>query len=113
VEALLAAGQVRRTGRGRPRSRAAQLVGDKGCSYSTVRRALVRRGIRAVIPRRSDQRPHDWRHRPFDRATYCERNRVERLSDRLKQCRRIATRYEKLAAHYLAMLTLTAALLWL
>jgi transposase len=75
--------------------------------------ALARPGIRAVIPRRSDQRPHDRRHRPFDRAIYRERNRVQRLIDRVKQCRRIATRYEKRAARYLAMLTRTAALLWL
>jgi transposase len=38
---------------------------------------------------------------------------VERLINRLKQSRRVATRYEKRAAHYLAMLTLAALLLWL
>lgn len=113
VEALLNAGEVRRAGRGRPRSRPGQLVGDKGYSYSTVRRVLTRRGIRAVIPRRRDQRPDDRRHRPFDRAVYRERNRVERLINRLKQCRRIATRYEKRARHFSAMLTLAGALLWL
>jgi transposase len=43
---------------------------------------------------------------------YRGRNRIERLISRLKQCRRVATRYEKRAAHYLAMLTLTAVLLW-
>jgi transposase len=60
-----------------------------------------------------DQRPHDGRHRAFDRTVYRERNRVERLVNRMKQHRRVATRYEKRAAHYLAMLTLAAALLWL
>lgn len=113
VEALLDAGPVRRAGRGRPRIRPRQVVGDKGYSYSTVRRALARRGIAAVIPYRSDQRPHDRRHRPFDRAAYRERNRVERLINRLKQCRRVATRYEKHAAHYFAMLTVAAMLVWL
>jgi len=44
---------------------------------------------------------------------YRERNRVERLMNRLKQFRRIATRYEKRAATYLAMVTLAAILLWL
>ena len=77
-----------------------------------MRRTLARRGIRAVIPRRRDQRPDDGRHRPFDRAAYRERNRVERLINRLKQSRRVATRYEKRAAHYLAMLTLAALRLW-
>jgi transposase len=38
---------------------------------------------------------------------------VERLVNRLKQHRRVATRYEKRARHYVAMLTLAAALLWL
>ena len=112
VPALLDGGRVRRAGRGRPRTRPRQLVGDKGSSYPTVRRSLARRGIRAVIPRRSDQRPRDRRHRPLDRAAYRERNRVERLLNRLKQHRRVATRHEKRARHYLAMLTLGATLLW-
>ncbi len=113
VAALLARGHVRRAGRGRPRVRPARLVGDRGYSYPTVRRLLARRGIRAVIPRRRDQRPDDGRHAPFDRAAYRERNRVERLVNRLKQHRRVATRYEKRAAHYVAMLALAAVLLWL
>jgi transposase len=113
VAALLARGRVRRAGRGRPRVRPRQLVGDKGYSYPTVRRPLARRGIRAVIPRRRDQQPEDRRHRSFDRAAYRERNRVERLINRLKQFRRVATRYEKRARHYVAMLTVAALLLWL
>lgn len=113
VDALLARGHVRRAGRGRPRARPVQLVGDKGYSYPTVRRLLARRGIRAVIPRRSNQRPGDRRHRPFDRAAYRDRNRVERLINRFKQYRRIATRYEKRARHYAAMLTVAALILWL
>ena len=49
----------------------------------------------------------------FDRAAYRLRNRVERLINRLKQFRRIATRYEKRAANYLAMLTIGMILLWI
>ena len=113
LEALLGQGSVRRVGRGRPRRRPKQLVGDKGYSYPSIRRLLTRRHIRAVIPRRRDQCPGDGRHRSFDRAVYRERNQVERLINRLKQHRRIATRYEKRAAHYLAMLTVAALLLWL
>lgn len=78
-----------------------------------VRRLLRRDGIRAVIPRRRDQRPGDGRHRPFDWTAYRERDRVERLINRIKQYRRIATRYEKRAAHDLAMLYLAALSLWL
>src|SRR4051794_14557953 len=49
----------------------------------------------------------------FDRAAYRLRNRVERLINRLKQFRRIATRYEKRAANYLAMLIIGMILLWI
>jgi transposase len=49
----------------------------------------------------------------FDRAAYRRRNRVERLINRLKQFRRIATRYEKRAANYLSMITVGMILLWL
>ena len=49
----------------------------------------------------------------FDRAAYRQRNRVERLINRLKQFRRVATRYEKRAANYLAMVVIAAIRLWL
>jgi transposase len=49
----------------------------------------------------------------FDKAAYRQRNVVERLVNRLKQFRRIATRYEKRAVNYLAMLTIAAITLWL
>jgi transposase len=88
-------------------------VGDRGYSYPTVRRLLARRHIGAVIPRRRDQHPDDRRHAVFDRVAYRKRNRVERLVNRLKQYRRVATRYDKRAVHYLAMVTLAALLMWL
>jgi transposase len=50
---------------------------------------------------------------PFDREAYRECNRVKRIINHLKQFRRGATRYEKLATNYLAMLTLAVTLLWL
>jgi transposase len=74
-----------------------------------VRAELRRRGIGAVIPSRANQR----RRPGFDRAAYAERNRVERCLNRLKQFRRVATRYEKRACTYLAMVKLAAALVWL
>jgi transposase len=70
---------------------------------------LRRRGIGIVLPRRADQRARSL----FDRRVYREQNRIERLINRLKQFRRIATRYEKRAANYLAMLAVAAMLLWL
>lgn len=106
---LLESGAVKRAGRGRPRMRPDRIAGDKGYSSRTVRRYLHQRGIAAVIPRRRDEVPRAT----FDRAAYRERNRVERLFNRLKQHRAIATRYDKLAEHYCALLLLAAILLWL
>ena len=58
--------------------------------------------------------PTDRKLRPgFDREACRERNRVERPINRLKQFRRIATRYEKRGINYLAMLTIGMILLWL
>lgn len=97
---------------GRPRFRPDTVVDDRGYSYPSVRRALIKRAIHAVIPRRSDQRPFDRRHR-FDTAIYTQLNRGVRLVRRLKEFRRVATRFEKRAAHLFAMVTVAAVLLWL
>lgn len=88
--------------RGRPRRRPRKLAGDKGYSYGCVRRYLRRRGIKAVIPTRKDQR----RRPGFDKATYRRRNVVERCIGWLKERRRLATRFEKLAENFLAMVKL-------
>ena len=85
------------------------MAGDKAYSSPTARRRLRRRGIVPVIPTKRDQK----RQRRFDREAYRARNRIERLINRLKQFRRIATRYEKRGVNYLAMLTIGMILLWL
>ena len=108
-EALMEQGAVKRPGRGQPRLRPKRVVADKGYSSGKIRRYLRRRGIRMTIPHKQNER----RTGPFDRQKYRERNRVERLINRLKQFRRVATRYEKRAVNYKAMLTLAAILLWL
>jgi transposase len=108
-EQLMTQGAIRRKGRGRPRVRPRRLCGDKGYSSGKVRAYLRQRGIRVTIPRKQNER----RRGAFDRAIYRLRNRVERLINRLKQFRRIATRYEKKAENYLAMLTIGAILIWL
>ena len=85
------------------------MAGDKGYSGAALRNWLCVRGITAVIPRRSDELgPNE-----YDRDLYRERNRIERTINRLKRFRRIATRYEKLAATYLAMVTIACILEWL
>ncbi len=109
LQALLDQGAVRRPGRGRPRLRPRCVAGDKGYSSPTARGRLRRRHIRPVIPSKSNQR----RQPCFDRDAYRQRNRIERLINRLKQFRRIATRYEKRGVNYLAMVTLGMIVLWL
>ncbi len=109
LPALMERGAVKRSGRGRPRVRPGRVAGDKGYSSPTVRRYLKERRIGAVVPTKSDEAPDP----AFDRDAYRERNVIERLINRLKQWRRAATRYEKCAANYLAMLTVAAILLWL
>ncbi len=109
LEALLDKGAVRRRGRGRPRLRPRRVAGDKAYSSPSARQKLRARRITPVIPTRSNQR----RQSGFDRQAYRERNKVERLINRLKHFRRIATRYEKRGANYLAMVTLAMIMLWL
>lgn len=89
---------------GRPRQRPAAVAGDKGYSYPRIRRWLRRHGIQAVIPLRSDQAArHRGRPPEFDRDTYRRRSVIECCMSWLKECRRLATRFEKLARNYLAM----------
>jgi transposase len=105
----MASGAVKRRGRGRPKCRPHRLVGDKAYSSRQIRQYIRRRGIRSTIPRKSNEH----RTGPFDRASYRQRNKIERLINRYKQFRRIATRYEKRAANYQAMWLIAAIVLWL
>ena len=109
LPALLDQGAIKRLGPGRPRLRPKRLGGDKGYASRPVRQHLRRRGIGAIIPTKVNQR----RCPTFDRAAYRERNVVERFINRLKQYRALATRYDKLAASYLAAVTIVACLFWL
>jgi len=117
LEPVLDAIRVPRVGRGRPRTRPDRVLCDKGYSYPKCRQALERRGIKAVIPERRDQRERRAKQpgRPlaFDREAYRRRNVVERCMNRLKQWRSVATRYEKRAANYRALVVIAALMLWL
>jgi transposase len=106
---LMAQGAVQRTGRGRPKRRPHRIVGDKGYSSGTIRRFCRQHGLRITIPRKANER----RTGPFARAIYRTRERVERMINRLKQNRRLATRYEKCAVNYHALWLIAATLLWL
>ena len=106
---LMRRGAVKRRGPGRPELRPRTVVGDKGYTGRPVRGYLRRHGISAVIPQlRTEKTP-----RLMDWNLYRERNVVERLVGRLKEYRRIETRYDKLAASYLAFVRLAAIRMWL
>jgi transposase len=106
---LRAQGAVKRVGPGRPKRRPARVVGDKGSSRGKMRQYLARHGIRSTIPRKRNE----CRTGPLNRALYRQRNRIERLMNRFKPLRRVATRDEKRVANDHAMWFLAAILLWL
>src|SRR5262245_44019244 len=108
-EALMEHGAVKRVSRGHPKRRPKRLVADKGYSSRRIRSYLRRHNIRVTIPHKTNEHQTG----PFSRVWYRTRNQVERLINRLKQFRRVATRYEKCACNYLAMLTIAAIMLWL
>jgi transposase len=108
-ERLLEQGAVRRPGRGRPRVRPKRVVGDKGYTGRARRRYCRRRGLRYTLPRLSNER----RRGPFDRTVYRQRNRVERLINRCKQYRSLATRYDKRAHSYRALWLIAFTMLWI
>ena len=81
-------------------------IGDKAYDANSLRALLERQGTAAVIPSRTCRKAA----LPFDAETYKERNVIERMFCRLKDYRRIATRYDKLAQNFLAALCLVAAL---
>ena len=93
---LMENGEVRRAGCGRPKLRPGRICADKGYAKGVVRRYLRRLGINITIARRTNEH----RGGAFDRAIYRTRNLVERLINRLKHFRRVATRYEKRAENY-------------
>jgi transposase len=87
---------------------AERLLGDKAYDSAELREELEQRGTKPVIPNRSN-RKHPFR---FSKRLYKLRWRIETAFNRLKDFRRIATRYDKLARNYLASVCLAAALVW-
>lgn len=85
------------------------VLADRAYDASSLRQHLDEIGALAVIPStRSRKVPI-----PHDAVVYKLRNRVERCFNKLKHFRRFATRYDRLAAHYLAFVHLAAIMLWL
>jgi transposase len=85
------------------------MVGDKGDSSRRSRQYARQHGLRITIPRKTNE----CREGPVNRVTYRLRNRLERLINRCKPFRRVATRDEKRAAYYKGMWLVGATLLWL
>lgn len=84
------------------------LLADKGYDSAELRQQLKDRGTRPVIPNRSN-RKKKFR---FDRKRYRERHKIENAFCRLKDFRRVATRYDKLAVVFAASVHLAATIAW-
>lgn len=84
-------------------------LADKGYDGDSIREELLINGIRPVIPPKANRKAP-----PFcDYRAYKDRNRIERMFNRLKQFRRIATRYDKTRKSFEAFLALAAIKIWL
>lgn len=103
VESVLNKIRIPRQGRGQPKTRPAKVAADKAYSLPRIRRHLMVRAIKSVIPRKSNQQ--DGRAR-FEKAVYRNRNIIESLVGWMKESLRIGTRYEKLAISFMGMVQL-------
>ncbi len=85
------------------------VLADKAYDANWIRALIWEQGAEAVIPSKSDRKvPIE-----YDRDLYRQRNKVERFIGRIKKSfRRIATRYEKTAANFLAFIKLAAVRIW-
>lgn len=85
------------------------VMADTAYDADHLRRAIQAKGALAVIP----NNPSRAIKHPLDKHLYAQRHLVECCFSKLKQFRRVATRYEKTARNYLAVLHLAATILWM
>ena len=85
------------------------LLADRGYDADWIRELALKKGAWANIPPKSNRSDPIC----FSPYLYRARNRVERFFNWIKQCRRVATRYDKLAVNYLAFSQLASIRLWL
>ncbi len=84
------------------------VMADTAYDSDQIRKAVAEKGAIAVIP----NNPSRAKKHPLDEHLYAQRHLVECCFSRLKQFRRVATRFEKTARNYLAVITLAAIILW-
>ena len=84
-------------------------MADTAYDSDRLRKAIEAKGAVAVIP----NNPSRARKYPLDKHLYAQRHLIECCFAKLKQFRRVATRYEKTARNYLAVITLAATIIWL
>lgn len=85
------------------------VIADTAYDADGFRYTIATKGALAVIP----NNPSRATKLPLDASLYAQRHLVECCFSKLKQFRRVATRYEKTARNYFAVLTLAATMLWL
>ncbi len=85
-----------------------RFIADRGYDTNAIRAAIADLGAEVVIPSTASRSAHI----PYDRDAYKARNLIERLWCRLKDWRRIATRYDKLARNFLAGAHIAAIIIY-
>ena len=86
-----------------------RVLADKAYDSNALRKLIAAMGAEAVIP----CNPTRKRQIPYDFEAYKVRNTVERCFNKLKHYRRIATRFDRRAIHFLSFLKIAAAMLWM
>lgn len=84
-------------------------LADRGYDADAIREEIAAAGVEAVIPAKANRRAPA----PHDRVKYRWRNLVERLFNKLKNSRRVATRYDKTKESYLGFVALASIKLWI
>ena len=85
------------------------VLADKAYDADALLNCIAGKGAEAVIPPKATRKVQ----RPFDRHQYRNRNVIERFFAHLKQFRRVATRYDKLASRFESFILIAASVLWL
>lgn len=85
------------------------MIADKGYDADAIREELLFHGVEPVIPSKINRREAI----AYDRDAYRERNLIERLFNKLKNWRRIATRFDKTALSFLSFIQIISAKFWI